>query len=114
MNNGRPNFRHRSESVQRGSGITPRAGPRPIRRWRRRSAFSTVQGSRRVQIKATIRGSKVKEAAPSAVEALRRYRDMQARPGVTACSVMKSGVLVGQAELVSAATVEDLRARSVI
>jgi len=64
------------------------------------------------QIKATIRGSKVKEAATSATEALRRYRDMQSRPGVTACSVMKGGVLMGQAELMSAATVEDLRAKS--
>ncbi|QEL27410.1 hypothetical protein FQV39_32935 (plasmid) [Bosea sp. F3-2] len=64
------------------------------------------------QIKATIRGSTVKEAAASATDALRRYRDMQTRPGVTACSVMKGGVLVGQAELVSAAKVEDLVARS--
>lgn len=64
------------------------------------------------QIKATIRGSKVKETAPSAADALRRYQDMQARSGVTACLVMKAGVLVGQAELLSAATVESLRAKS--
>lgn len=74
--------------------------------------FRCFKGIDVFQIKAMIRGSKVKEAAPSAVEALRRYRDIQTRPGVTACSVMKGGVLVGQAELVSAATVEDLRAKS--
>lgn len=74
--------------------------------------FRRFKGIDVFQIKATIRGSKVKEAAPSAVEALRRYQDIQTRPGVTACSVMKGGVLVGQAELVSAATVEDLRAKS--
>lgn len=41
------------------------------------------------QIKATIKGCKVKKAAASAMEALRRYQDIQTRPGVTACSVMK-------------------------
>lgn len=74
--------------------------------------FQFFKGIDVFQIKATIRGSKVKEAATSATEALRRYRDMQSRSGVTACSVMKGGVLMGQAELMSAATVEDLRAKS--
>lgn len=64
------------------------------------------------QIKAMIRGSKVSERAPSATEALRRYRDIQTRTGVTACSVIKGGVLIGQAELVSAATIEELRVKS--
>lgn len=64
------------------------------------------------QIKAVVRGTKVSERAPSASDALRRYRDIQARAGVTACSVMKSGVLVAPAELLSAATVEEMRAQS--
>lgn len=64
------------------------------------------------QIKATIRGSKVSERAATAIEAFRRLRDIQARAGVTACSVLKGGVLIGEAELLSAATVEELRIKS--
>ena len=64
------------------------------------------------QIKAMISGKKVRETAASASDALRRYAEVQARPGVTACTVMKRGVLVGRAELVSAATAEELRVKS--
>ncbi|QEL26983.1 hypothetical protein FQV39_30510 (plasmid) [Bosea sp. F3-2] len=64
------------------------------------------------QIKAMVRGSKVSERAPTATEALRRFKDIQTRAGVTACSIMKAGVLVAPAELLSAATVEDMRAKS--
>ncbi|WP_306223780.1 hypothetical protein [Bosea beijingensis] len=64
------------------------------------------------QIKAVIRGSKVSERAASATDALRRLKDIQARAGVTACTVMKGGVLVAPAELLSAATVEEMRANS--
>ena len=64
------------------------------------------------QIKATIRGSKVSERAATAIEAFQRFRDIQARAGVTACAVLKGGALLGEAELLSAATVEELRIKS--
>ena len=64
------------------------------------------------KIKAVIRGGKVSQGAATATDALRRYRELQAQSGVTACSVMRNGVLIGQAELVSAATVEGLKAQA--
>lgn len=64
------------------------------------------------KIKAVIRGGKINQGATSATDALQRYHELQSRPGVTSCSVMRNGVLIGQAELVSAATVEGLRAQS--
>ncbi len=64
------------------------------------------------KIKAVIRGGKVSQGATNATEALQRYRELQSRPGVTSCSVMRNGVLIGHAELLSAATVEGLRAQS--
>lgn len=72
--------------------------------------FSYTKGIDVFQIKAVIRGSKVSERAASATDALRRFKDIQARAGVTACTIMKSGVLVAPAELLSAATVEEMRA----
>lgn len=77
-----------------------------------RSAAESTRGIYVFQIKAVIRGSKVSERAASATDALRRFKEIQARAGVTACTVMKGGVLVAPAELLSAATVEEIRARS--
>lgn len=72
----------------------------------------TFEGITLFKIKAVIRGGKISQGAASATDALRRYRELQSRPGGTSCSVMRNGVLIGQAELVSAATVEGLRAQS--
>lgn len=82
-----------------------------VRAWG--DAFGTnLRGNWVFKIKAVIRGGKVSHGATTATDALLRYRELQSQPGVTACSVMRNGVLIGQAELVSAATVEGLKAQA--
>ncbi|MBD3849143.1 hypothetical protein IED13_25875 [Bosea sp. SSUT16] len=63
------------------------------------------------QVKAFTRVSKTNKRAPTASEALRLFREMQAGPGVTSCAVFQKGVLVSQSELERAANREqNLRA----
>lgn len=54
-------------------------------------------------IKATVRNEKVSNRAASAGEALEAYRKLQTQSGLKSCSVFQKGVLVGVAELESAA-----------
>lgn len=55
------------------------------------------------QVKAFTRISKESKRAATAGEALRLFREMQARSGVTSCAVFQRGVLVSQSELERAA-----------
>ncbi|UZF95519.1 hypothetical protein [Bosea sp. NBC_00550] len=76
------------------------------------AVISIDQRKRRVSDQSRDPCSKVSERAATAIEAFRRLRDIQARASVTACSVLKDGVLIGESELLSAATVEEPRIKS--
>jgi hypothetical protein len=54
-------------------------------------------------IKATARSSNVKERATTATEALRIFQKTQAMQMLRACSILRRGVIISQAELEQAA-----------
>ncbi len=58
------------------------------------------------QVRSTFRSSTTTDRAATAADALRIFREAQAKPFLRACAVLRRGVIMSQAELEKAARAE--------